>query len=70
MLWKGMITDELISLCRQYNEIFRKPPYGYVNVCYQSFTYEEFVAMIKESIRQRKELPSIIRSLRQVELMK
>ena len=62
-LWRGKITKELDDLHRQYNKMFNGfDACGYEEIgdTYDDFTYEQYVAYIKESLKQGIELPLIV----------
>ena len=61
MMWKGKVTEELIDLYKQYHELFPDGyPDEYEEIEYQGMTYDEYVGYIKECIKQKKEMESIV----------
>ncbi len=61
-LWHGKTTKELDDLHVQYRKMFDFEACGYEEIAdvYDSLSYEQYVAYIKESLKQKVELPLII----------
>lgn len=63
-MWEGKITEELVDLCRKYEEEHHgTPPDGYIELCYDAMTYDEFVGYIKEALRRHCTVVDIINEL-------
>ena len=60
-MWNGKVTKELRDLFSEYSEKFYGcEPDEYDELYYDAFTYEEFVAAIKESLKKGVELPGVV----------
>lgn len=52
-VWRGKVTEELRELFHKYMaENSGTPPNGYIEISYESMTYDEFVGFIKEALRR------------------
>ena len=61
LLWKGEPTEELKELYEQYAEMFHGfYPGSYEEIAYEGLSYEKYVGYIKESLKQKIELPEIM----------
>ena len=60
-MWKGKYTKELDELYDKYEELFPNSyPDEYEEIEYHGMTYDEYVGYIKECIKQKKEMESIV----------
>lgn len=60
-MWNGKVTEELKELFRAYMDAHHGiPPDGYDEICYDTFTYEEFVSAIEEALEKGVEFPDVI----------
>lgn len=63
-MWKGKMTEELEDLFVQYmDEHNGMPPDGYVELCYNAMTYDEFVGYIKDALQRHCSIVKIINEL-------
>lgn len=57
-MYKGRMTEELSKLYDEYYEMFGCDPDFYENTYFDNNNYEEYVTMIKKSLKTGKELGS------------
>ncbi len=59
-MWKGKVTQELRDLAKKYSTHFGGAFVdGYDDINPNAWTYEEFVAIIKEAIKKNVEIPQL-----------
>ena len=55
-MWNGLVTEELLSLFRQYAQ----QNYGVEPDDYEDIDYDEFVSFIRECLATGKEIPDVV----------
>ena len=60
-MWNGTITNELITLYKDYERKFDGAwPDGYDELNYEEMSYERFVNYIKKCLERGVEMPDVI----------
>ena len=59
-MWKGIVTDELRELAKEYHRRFNGAFVdGYDDFNFNAMTYEEFISLIKEALKKNVEIPEL-----------
>lgn len=59
-MWYGKTDEKLIDLYKEYYNVFKVSPDGYVDVEYGPEDYDDYVRDIKRAIKEKKELSLIV----------
>lgn len=63
-MWKGEFTEELKKLFLEYiKQNNGVAPDEYLELCYDTMTYDEFVSYIKEALRRHCDIVEVVNEL-------